>query len=104
MRNLPFLVCPSEKSEVFFAPVGRKKLIKLSPLNGNIAFVKDAGIPGEGKNFFSREKRVYPPHTPPLPGKAKYFLLPLVAARPVPSARREIANNAPPQGDFSGYL
>ena len=30
------------KSEVFFAPVGRKKLIKLSPFNGNIAFQKKA--------------------------------------------------------------
>ncbi len=29
---------PSAKSGVFFAPVGRKKLIKLSPLNGNITF------------------------------------------------------------------
>ena len=28
---------PSAKSGVFFAPVGRKKLIKLSPPNGNIA-------------------------------------------------------------------
>ncbi len=28
------------KSGVFFAPVGRKKLIKSSPLNGNIAFNK----------------------------------------------------------------
>ena len=28
------------KRGVFFAPVGRKKLIKLSPLNGNIAFCK----------------------------------------------------------------
>ena len=29
------------KSGVFFAPVGRKKLIKSSPHNGNIAFMKN---------------------------------------------------------------
>ena len=29
------------KRGVFFAPVGRKKLINSSPLNGNIAFMKN---------------------------------------------------------------
>ncbi len=37
---------PSEKSGVFFAPVGRKKLIKLSPLNGNIAKNKNISATG----------------------------------------------------------
>ena len=48
---------PSAKSGVFFAPVGRKKLSKLSPLNG-------MGGAGKGKTetdvrFSSREKSFF---------------------------------------------
>ena len=52
---IPFQKALFPKSGVFFAPVGRKTLIKLSPPNGNIAFQKRSA----DKNYFESLQQRY---------------------------------------------